>query len=188
MPVLPLPVAMVQPSFRAPLVTAVGAAPLLKPGLGPAGGTAITLPAVTVPTDPEHRVAFTAAAKPRPARSHWPQPVLPRPRARATFSIRIVETSSPHSVSRGRWGPLLHFSVASGARGFQSVTTAVQSPQPSLPRAVHAVNQRVMPQRQPESRSRLSPHFAPHWHHPGRPRCLTPVARTPYYGRFSRSS
>jgi len=66
MPVLPLPVAMVQPSFRAPLVTAVGAAPLLKPGLGPAGGTAITLPAVTVPTDPEHRVAFTAAANPLP--------------------------------------------------------------------------------------------------------------------------
>ena len=53
---------------------------------------------------------------------------------------------------------------------------------------VHAVNQWVVPQRQPESPSRLSPHFAPHWRHPGRPRCLTPVARTPYYGRFSRSS
>lgn len=66
MPVLALPVAMVQPSFRAPLVTAVGTAPLLEAGLGPAGGTAITLPAVTVLTDPEHRVASTAAANPLP--------------------------------------------------------------------------------------------------------------------------
>src|SRR5580700_10123746 len=72
MPVLPLPVAMVQPSFRAPLVTAVGAAPLVKPGLGPAGGTAITLPAVTVPTDPEHRVGGASAVRILRTRSAGP--------------------------------------------------------------------------------------------------------------------
>jgi hypothetical protein len=57
---------MVQPPFRAPLVAAVGAAPLLEPGLGTARRTAIALPAVTVLTDPEHRVASTAGANPLP--------------------------------------------------------------------------------------------------------------------------
>jgi len=66
MPVLALPVAMVQPPFRAPLVTAVGAAPLLEPGFGTARRTAIALPAVPVLTDPEHRVASTATASPLP--------------------------------------------------------------------------------------------------------------------------
>ena len=65
-PIFPLPVAMVQPSFRAPLVTAVGAASLLEPGLGTARRAAIALPAITVLTDPEHRVASTAGANPLP--------------------------------------------------------------------------------------------------------------------------
>ena len=61
-PILPLPVAMVEAPFQTLLVAAVGAAPLLASGLGAAGGAAITLSAVTVPTDPEHGVASAAAA------------------------------------------------------------------------------------------------------------------------------
>jgi hypothetical protein len=57
---------MVQPSFPAILVAAVGAAPLLEPGCGPASGAAIALSAVTVRTDPEHRLASAAAANPLP--------------------------------------------------------------------------------------------------------------------------
>jgi len=58
--VVPLPVAMVQSSFRALLVAAVGPASLLPAGLDLAGRAAITLAAVTVGADPEHRVAPAA--------------------------------------------------------------------------------------------------------------------------------
>jgi hypothetical protein len=63
-PVFPLAVAMVESSFRASLVAAVGAAALPEPGFGPAGGTAIALPAIAVPAEPEHRVASRAEANP----------------------------------------------------------------------------------------------------------------------------
>jgi hypothetical protein len=56
-PVFPLAIPMVKPSFRAPLVTTVGAAALPAPGLGLASRTAIALSAIAVPADPEHRVA-----------------------------------------------------------------------------------------------------------------------------------
>ena len=65
-PILPLPVAVIQPSFRASLVSAVGAAPLLEPGLHAASRVAIALSAITVTADPEHRVASNAAANPLP--------------------------------------------------------------------------------------------------------------------------
>jgi hypothetical protein len=64
MPVLPLPVAMIEPSFRAPLVAAVGAAALPEPGFGAARGAAIALSAITMPADPEHCVASSAEANP----------------------------------------------------------------------------------------------------------------------------
>jgi hypothetical protein len=56
-PVLALTVPMIEPPFRAPLVAAVGSAPLAPPSLGPARFTAIALPAVAVPADPEDRLA-----------------------------------------------------------------------------------------------------------------------------------
>jgi hypothetical protein len=55
---------MVQPCFGALLVTAIGTAPLLEPGLAAASGAAITLAAITVPTNPEHGAASAAAADP----------------------------------------------------------------------------------------------------------------------------
>jgi hypothetical protein len=56
-PIFPLAVAMIEPSFRAPLVAAVGAASLPAPGFCPANGTAIALSSVAVPADPEHHPA-----------------------------------------------------------------------------------------------------------------------------------
>ena len=63
-PVFPLAVAVIQPPLRAPLVTAVGAPPLVAPSLSPACLTAIALPPVAVPADPEHRLASRAKAHP----------------------------------------------------------------------------------------------------------------------------
>jgi hypothetical protein len=61
-----LPVAIIQLAFRAPLVAAVGTAPLLKPRFSAAGRTAVAPSTITVLTDPEHRVAAFAAANPLP--------------------------------------------------------------------------------------------------------------------------
>ena len=74
-PIRALPVAMIQPALGAALVSAVGAASLLEPRLVAAGEAAIALSSVAVLTDPEHRVASTAAANPLPkndfvAKSH----------------------------------------------------------------------------------------------------------------------
>jgi hypothetical protein len=63
-PILALPVAMVEPAFRATLVAAVGAAPLPESCFGTAGDAAIALSTITVLTDPEHRVASAATANP----------------------------------------------------------------------------------------------------------------------------
>lgn len=65
-PILSLAVAMVQPSFRTPLVPAVCPASLLQPGLSAASGVAIALSAIAVLADPEHLVAFAALANPLP--------------------------------------------------------------------------------------------------------------------------
>jgi hypothetical protein len=66
MSIVPLPVAMVQTTFRAALVTAVGTALLLDPGLSAATGTAIALSAVAVLADPEHLVAIATTANALP--------------------------------------------------------------------------------------------------------------------------
>jgi len=70
-PVLALPVAMIQPSFRTLLVPAVGVALLLPSCGGAAVGPAIALPTITVLTDPEYGVASTAPAQPLP-QNHFP--------------------------------------------------------------------------------------------------------------------
>ena len=65
-PILPLPVAMIQSPFPTALVAVVGAASLPEPGLGATGEAAIALSTITLPADPEHRVASAAAANPLP--------------------------------------------------------------------------------------------------------------------------
>ena len=66
LPILPLTVAMIPPSFRAVLVTAVGAAALIESGLITAGEAAIALPSVTARTNIKHSPAFAAKANPLP--------------------------------------------------------------------------------------------------------------------------
>jgi hypothetical protein len=61
-----LTVAMILSSFRAALITAVGAAVLVKPGSPSAGEAAITLTAVTAGTDKELRMALPGLANPTP--------------------------------------------------------------------------------------------------------------------------
>jgi len=52
-PVFPLAVAMIEPSFGATLVAAVGATALPAPRFCSANGTAIALSAIAVSADPE---------------------------------------------------------------------------------------------------------------------------------------
>ena len=59
-----LPIPVILPAFGTLLVAAVGAPSLLESGGGAAGGTAITLSAITVFTDPEHGMASIAEANP----------------------------------------------------------------------------------------------------------------------------
>ena len=65
-PVGTLPVAMIEPALRTPLVAAVGCAELLSPGLPAAGRAAIALAAVAVCTNPEQRLASLAATNSLP--------------------------------------------------------------------------------------------------------------------------
>jgi hypothetical protein len=55
-PILPLPVAMIEPAFRALLVACIGASPLLPAGLFAAGGAAIAMSTIAVGADEEHGV------------------------------------------------------------------------------------------------------------------------------------
>ena len=61
-----LPVAMIEPALRTPLVAAVGSTVLSPPGCTAAHRAAIALSAITVLTDPEHRTTSIAAANPLP--------------------------------------------------------------------------------------------------------------------------
>jgi hypothetical protein len=65
-PILALPVAMIQSSFRAALMTAIGRAALPPPRCGATSRTAIALSAVTVRTNEEQPVAGAAQTEPGP--------------------------------------------------------------------------------------------------------------------------
>jgi len=79
--IFPLPIAMVQSSFGAPLMAAVRAPSLLDPGLSAASGVAIALSAITMLTEPDHRLASAAAANPLPE-NHLTMSRHPCPQAR----------------------------------------------------------------------------------------------------------
>ena len=57
---------MIEPSFGALLVAAIGRAMLTEAGLPAAEDAAITLPVVTVRAQEEHRAAFAGMTKPLP--------------------------------------------------------------------------------------------------------------------------
>ena len=64
LPILTLPVAMIESSLGALLMPTIGASPLMEPGLMAAGQAAIALPAVTVRAEKEHSAAFVTQANP----------------------------------------------------------------------------------------------------------------------------
>jgi len=74
-----LPIAMIEPALRTPLVAAVGSTVLSPPGLPAAHWAAIALTAITVLTDPEHHMTSTAAANPLP-QNHFARKRHARPR------------------------------------------------------------------------------------------------------------
>jgi hypothetical protein len=66
LPVLPLPVTMIEPPLWTLLVSAVGAASLKEPRLLAAGKAAVALSAIAVRTQKEERTAFAGKTKPLP--------------------------------------------------------------------------------------------------------------------------
>ena len=66
LPIFPLPVSVIEPSFRTLLVAAIGATPLTEPSLVAAGQAAITVPAITVGTEKKDRAAFAAPTNSQP--------------------------------------------------------------------------------------------------------------------------
>jgi hypothetical protein len=61
-----LPVPMIEPAFRTPLVAPVGSTVLVPPGFAAATRAAIALAAIAVRADPEHRLASLAATNSLP--------------------------------------------------------------------------------------------------------------------------
>lgn len=64
--VLLLPIPVVEPAFRTLLIAAVGRPVLPAPSFGAARRAAIALSAITMCTNPEHRLASLAAANALP--------------------------------------------------------------------------------------------------------------------------
>jgi hypothetical protein len=65
-PVIALPVAMIEPSFGAPLVAGVGAPSLVEAGTLTAWGAAVALSAIAVRADEEHCVTLATEANSLP--------------------------------------------------------------------------------------------------------------------------
>ena len=63
---MPLPVAMVQPAFRTPLVSAIGDAALAQSGLGAASDAAVALSPVAMRTEKERCEAVPELANSLP--------------------------------------------------------------------------------------------------------------------------
>jgi hypothetical protein len=80
LPVRTLPVSMIEPAFRTPLVPAVGDTVSPPPGFRAASRAAIALTPIAVRTNPEHRLASLAAANPLPE-NHFALNCHPPPQA-----------------------------------------------------------------------------------------------------------
>jgi len=64
--ILPLPVPVIESPFRALLMSAVGAPPLMEPSMVPATEAAVELTAITAGTEKKDRAALAAATNPSP--------------------------------------------------------------------------------------------------------------------------
>ena len=119
-PVGPLPVAVIEPSLPALLVSPVGSPPLLPPRFFPAAVAAVLVPPVTMTTDPEHHATAGPPAKPltqwlfagphrRPCGGRG-QPrlglAISTPSADALFTLRGAERAPLLPGEHGRIKPM----------------------------------------------------------------------------------
>ena len=82
LPVVLLPIPVVEPAFGALLIAAVGRPVLPAPGFGAARRAAIALSAIAMGTNPEHRLASLDATNPLPENHFF---VSRHPSAQADF-------------------------------------------------------------------------------------------------------
>ena len=98
LPIGPLPVAVIEPSFPALLVPLVGVPPLLPPRFPPASLAAVFMAAVTMTADPEHRATAGPPAEPLTqgifAAPH-PRPSGGRGQPRLPMAISIPSADVP---------------------------------------------------------------------------------------------
>jgi hypothetical protein len=97
LPIMTLAVAMIQSSFRARLVSAVGCTALPSPCCRAASRAAVSLPAVTVRTNEEQHVAGAAQTEPRPQNRFAMYSHAPGVRA-LTTAIRSWEVRTSFDV------------------------------------------------------------------------------------------
>lgn len=87
LPVGPLTVPVIEPSFKAPLMTEVGGASLLAAPFGAAEVAAILLSAITMSADPKDNAAVLSPTKPL-TQNNFACMCHPRPKARLDISCR----------------------------------------------------------------------------------------------------
>ena len=98
LPIGPLPVAVIEPSFPALLVPPVGVPPLLPPRFPPASLAAVLMAAVTMTADPEHRATAGPPAEPPPQgifAALRPSPSSGRGQPRLPMAISIPSADVP---------------------------------------------------------------------------------------------
>ena len=98
-PVVPSPVAVIEPAFRALLVPPVGIPPLLPPGFSPASLAAVPVAPVAMTADPEHRATTGPPANP-PAQELFAGP-HPRPYGGTGQPRPVMEISIPSADDVG---------------------------------------------------------------------------------------
>ena len=102
-PVVPLPVAVIEPPLLALLVPPVGVPPLLPPLFLLASHAAVPVAPVTMTADPEHHATASAPAIPsaqEPLAGPRPRPCGGRGRPRAVMAIPIPFTDDVRAVFR----------------------------------------------------------------------------------------
>ena len=98
LPIGPLPVAVIEPSFPALLVPLVGVPPLLPPRFPPASLAAVLVAPVTITADPEHHATAGPPAKPLTQRLFAglrPSPSGGRGQPRLPMAISIPFADAP---------------------------------------------------------------------------------------------
>ena len=98
LPIGPLPVAVIEPSFPALLVPPVGVPPLLPPRFLPASLAAVLVPPVTMTADPEHHATAGPPAEPLTQgifAGLRPSPSGGRGQPRLPMAISIPFTDAP---------------------------------------------------------------------------------------------